>query len=151
MNKAEAHIHTYSNTKTVTQLFKYAVVGGMNTLLTLTVIFICKSFLDINPYISNAIGYFLGLVNSFLWNRTWVFKASDGKIHYQAIRFLLGFAICYAIQFFLVWLLNQSSFGNIEIDILGFVLTGYGLATLIGNVVYTLCNYLYNRIIAFKI
>lgn len=133
------------------QFVKYAVVGGMNTLLTLLVIFICKSLLEINPYVSNAIGYLFGVTNSFLWNRAWVFHAKQGKIHSQAVKFLVGFLICYIIQFAVVWSLNQSSFGKIEILILGFTLSGYGIATIIGNVVYTLCNFLYNRFIAFKI
>lgn len=138
-------------TETVNQLIKYAIVGIMNTLITLCVIFICKSGFGVNPYVSNAIGYGFGVLNSFLWNRSWVFHAKNGKIHYQAIRFLVGFGICYALQFFVVWSLNQSSFGLIEIPIAGFTLSGYGIATLIGTVVYTLSNFVYNRIFAFKI
>ena len=132
------------------QFVKYAIVGVMNTLLTLFVIYICKSFLNINPYVSNAIGYAVGLINSFLWNRSWVFRAKDGKISHQALKFIIGFAVCYAIQFFIVWSLNQSSFGKIEITFLGFVFSGYGIATLIGNVAYTLCNFIFNRMVAFK-
>lgn len=132
------------------QFVRYAVVGAMNTLLTLIIIYICKSFLEINPYLSNAIGYLIGLINSFLWNRSWVFHARDGRIQLQAVKFLLGFAICYLLQFITVWILNSSSFGLIEIDVMGFVISGYGLATLIGNVVYTMSNFVYNRIIAFK-
>ena len=131
------------------QLLKYGVVGVMNTLITLFLIFLCKSVLGINPYVSNAIGYIAGLVNSFLWNRSWVFHA-QGKITIQAIHFMVAFCVCYALQFLVVWLLNQSSFGEIEFNILGFVLSGYGIATLIGNVVYTISNFIYNRILTFK-
>jgi len=131
------------------QLFKYGVVGVMNTLLTLGVIFICKSVLEFNPYVSNAIGYAVGLINSFVWNRQWVFRA-DGSVSNQAVKFLLGFAVCYIIQLFVVWILNQSSFGLIEVVVFGFTLSGYGLATLIGNVAYTISNFLYNRIVTFK-
>lgn len=134
----------------VRQLVKYALVGVMNTLITLMIIFICKSILGINPYVSNAIGYIAGLINSFLWNRTWVFHAKDGKMHRQALLFIIGFCLCYSIQLFVVWILNRSSFGEIQILILGFTLSGYGLATLIGNVIYTLCNFIYNKIVAFK-
>lgn len=154
-NKADCDVRNIEkreiyNSKTFYQFIKYAIVGVMNTLLTLLVIYICKSFLDINPYVSNGIGYGTGLINSFLWNRTWVFKAADGKFHKQAVKFLIGFAICYIIQFFIVWSLNQSSFGEIEVIIMGFTLSGYGIATLIGNVGYTLCNFIYNRMVAFK-
>lgn len=151
MNETTQTSSSQSHSSAFLQLVKYAIVGVMNTLLTLCIIFVCKSVLEINPYLSNAIGYFCGLVNSFLWNRSWVFHANEGRMHQQAIRFIIGFAICYALQFLVVWILNQSSFGQIEILIWGFTLSGYGIATLIGNVVYTMCNFVYNRLIAFKI
>lgn len=140
---------TINSNAPIIQLLKYGVVGVMNTLITLGVIFVCKSLLGVNPYVSNALGYVAGLVNSFLWNRTWVFR-SHGRISRQAIHFFVGFCVCYALQFLVVWLLNQSSFGDLEFDIIGFVISGYGIATLIGNVVYTLCNFVYNRIVTFK-
>lgn len=133
----------------IVQLIKYAIVGVMNTALTLIVIFVSKSLLGINPYVSNALGYIVGLINSFIWNRQWVFKA-HGSMSRHAVLFLVGFAVCYAIQLLVVFLLNRSSFGAIEINLFGFVLSGYGIATLIGNVVYTGCNFIYNRLVAFK-
>ena len=51
---------------------KYVIVGCMNTAITLGVIFVCKSLLDVNPYLSNALGYIAGLINSFIWNKNWV-------------------------------------------------------------------------------
>lgn len=120
----------------------------MNTLLTLGVIFVCKSIIGLNPYVSNGIGYTVGLVNSFFWNRKWVFKA-DGALSRHAVFFLLGFALCYVVQLGVVWLLNRSAFGEIRVDILGMVISGYGLATLIGNVVYSVCNFVYNRLVVF--
>lgn len=141
---------TNSSEKALVQLIKYAIVGVSNTLLTLSIIFICKSVLEINPYVSNAIGYVAGLINSFIWNRQWVFKAKDGTISWQAIRFLIGFLLCYGIQLLVVWLLNKSDFGDIELHFFAFTLSGYGIATLIGNVVYTGCNFIYNRLVAFR-
>lgn len=139
-----------SHRKTFIQLLKYALVGVMNTLITLGSIFVCKSFLGVNEYVSNAIGYALGLLNSFLWNRQWVFH-SNGALSRQAVHFLIGFAICYCIQFLVVWLINQSWFGDTEYSIWpGIVISGYGVATLVGNVCYTLANYTYNRVITFS-
>ena len=131
------------------QLIKYGIVGVMNTLLTLCVIFVCKSLCGINPYVSNVIGYVAGVINSFIWNRRWVFR-SNGALSRQALHFLLGFAICYIVQLTVVWLLNRSAFGDIEVAIGSFTLSGYGLATLIGTIVYTLSNFVYNRVITFK-
>lgn len=135
--------------QTLGQLIKYALVGCMNTMLTLCVIFLCKSVLGVNAYVSNALGYVVGLINSFLWNRKWVFR-SNGSISREAIVFLSGFAVCYLVQFAVVWVLNQSSFGKLEFDLGIVVVSGYGVATLIGNVAYTLSNFVYNKLLTFK-
>lgn len=140
-----------TESKSFVQLVKYACVGVMNTLVTLCVIFVCKSLLGVNAYVSNALGYVAGLINSFIWNRNWVFHGKDGRMSKQAIRFFAGFMICYGIQFAVVWLINQSWFGDTEYRLTAwFTISGYGIATLVGNVVYTLSNFVYNKIVTFK-
>ena len=124
------------------------MVGVLNTLLCLGVIFVCKSIFGLNPYLSNAVGYVAGVINSFLWNKKWVFR-SDGGIAREAIVFLVGFGICYALQFAVVWVMNQSM-GEMEFDLWVFTLSGYGIATLVGNVVYTVANFVYNRVVTFR-
>jgi putative flippase GtrA len=133
----------------IIQFVKYCLVGGLNSLITLVLIYVCKSFLGVNLYVSNAIGYVGGLINSFLWNKAWVFK-SKGGYSKEALKFICGFAVCYALQILVVWLLNQSSFGALEYSFSNFTITGYGIATLIGMVVYTVANFVYNRLITFK-
>lgn len=131
------------------QFLKFVVVGGLNTAVTLIIIFVCKSLLGINPYISNALGYIGGVTNSFLWNRSWVFK-SGGNLSAEATKFLIGFALCYALQFLFVWgTTTLSPLGGMLWEIGRFTLSGYGVATLGGMCVYTLCNFIYNRRIAF--
>ncbi len=131
------------------QFVKYCIVGALNTIVCLGVIFVCKSLLGVNPYVSNISGYAAGLINSFLWNKQWVFK-TRGRYRREAMRFLAGFAVCYLMQLSVVFVLNTSPCGRFEVDILGFVLSGYGIATLLGNVVYTLANYIYNRLVTFR-
>jgi putative flippase GtrA len=133
----------------IIQFAKYAIVGVMNTLLTLIVIFLCKSVFGINAYVSNAIGYIVGVINSFIWNRQWVFR-SNGALSRQAVHFIIGFLVCYAVQFLVVWTLNQFVLKDVELHIVVMTLSGYGIATLIGNVCYTLCNFVSNRLITFK-
>lgn len=131
------------------QLIRFVLVGILNTLVTLFVIFFCKSILEVNDYVSNALGYVAGVLNSFIWNRNWVFQ-SHGNVKREVTLFFIGFALCYCVQFAIVWVLNQSRFGSTEYDLGFFVISGYGIATLIGMVAYTLCNFVYNRTIAFK-
>ncbi len=140
----------FKQKKNLIQFVKYALVGVLNTLLTLGLIFLCKSVFGIDQMLSNAIGYVAGFINSFLWNKTWVFRSKKGYAK-EAAKFLVGFLVCYGIQFLAVWLLSyRSPLEDVEINILGFVLSGYGIATLIGNVVYTMANFVYNRTITFR-
>ncbi len=135
------------NEKTV-QFVKYCMVGVLNTLVTLAVIYLCKSMLGINPYVSNALGYICGVINSFLCNKSWVFH-SNGSYAREALKFLAGFGICYAVQLWVVWMLT-SAYGEYDFAIAGIVISGYGIATLLGNVMYTLCNFVYNRMVTFR-
>lgn len=136
--------------QTAVTFVRYCLVGVLNTLVTLGVIFVCKSILDINPYVANAAGYVAGVTNSFLWNRAWVFH-SHGAMTGEALRFLIGFGICYTLQLGLVWLLSHGAFGSAEFPVLGlWTISGYGIATLAGNVLYTICNFAYNRLVTFR-
>lgn len=142
---------TLTDRKTMIQFIKYSMVGVMNTLITLIVIYVCKSLLGVNEYFSNTIGYIAGLINSFLWNRNWVFKVKEDSLN-QIIRFAAGFLLCYGLQFLVVWVLNEHTFlGSMEWTVQGFTFGGYGVATIVGMVVYTLANFVYNRLITFRV
>lgn len=133
----------------IIQFIKFCLVGVLNTLVTLAVIYLCKSFFGINDYISNACGYICGMINSFLCNRRFVFE-SQGSYAREASRFLAGFLVCYLLQLTTVWLINRTDFGNLLFYVYGIAVTGYGIATLIGNIVYTIANFIFNRLITFK-
>ena len=138
-----------TDNRAASQFVKFCLVGAMNTLVTLCTIFICKSLIGVNEYIANALGYIIGVINSFLWNKQWVFH-SQGRISREAVRFAIGFAICYSLQLITVIALNTSSFGEIELDTGLMVVSGYGLATIIGCAVYTIFNFIYNRLVTFR-
>lgn len=138
-----------SNSYKLVQFVKYCMVGVLNTMVCLGVIFVCKSLFGVNPYLANVFGYAAGIVNSFLWNKQWVFKTHGGYSR-EATRFLIGFAVCYMLQLTVVFVLNTSQFGRFETSIFGFVISGYGIATILGNAVYTLANYVYNRLVTFR-
>ncbi len=130
------------------QFVRYCIVGVLNTLVTMGVIYICKSFLGMNLYVSNLLGYAAGIANSFVCNRSWVF-ASNGHAGRQLVRFACGAGVCYLLQLWVVWMLTESPLGEFNYLIAGIVISGYGIATILGNVVYTLAFFVYNRLITF--
>ena len=146
MTRKHVNIHG----RDLRQFLRYLVVGVMNTLVTLIVIFLCKSVFDINIWVSNALGYVAGVINSFIWNKLWVFNSRSGAVKGEMFRFAIGFAVCYSLQFAVTWVLNQM-LGGLEWDLLGvFTMSGYGLATLVGMVCYTLANFIFNRLVTFR-
>ncbi len=132
------------------QFLKYAVVGVINTLVTLIVIFVCKSLLGVPEIPSNAAGYVAGVINSFLWNKTWVFH-SKKSYRREALKFAIGFGLCYLLQLGVVIVVdNYTIISGMEWTIWGFTISSYGVATLVGMVVYTIANFVYNRTVAFR-
>ncbi len=138
------------NNKDIAQFVRYLIVGCLNTLVTLAVIYVCKSWLGVNLWVSNGLGYIAGVINSFLWNKIWVFRTASTGYRGEMLRFAIGFGVCYAIQFAVTWCLNRM-IGHLEWDLTSsFTISGYGIATIIGMGVYTVANFIYNRLITFR-
>ena len=117
-------------------IVKYGLVGVGNTLLTFLVfegLLLCGA----DAFAANLTGYAAGFVNSFVWNRRWVFRATGGSRRRQAVLFALGAALCYGVQ-----CLAFAFFLR---------LTNAHLAQIGGMVVYTALNYVYNRLVAFRL
>lgn len=77
------------------QLFRYGLVGVINTLITFIIIVILTHF-AVNPYISNAAGFAVGLVNSYILNSKFTFKqrSSTGSV----LKFSISFAGAYCLN-----------------------------------------------------
>ncbi len=135
--------------RTFIQLVKYGIIGVSNTLITLIVFYIINTWMGMGYAIANTIGYILGLINSFVWNRTWVFR-SGGNLWREAGLFLLGFLICYGLQMGASQWLLSTSLHDIELSWLPMKNTGENIIMCLSMVVYTLANYAYNRFVTFK-
>lgn len=136
--------------KTIIQLLKYGVIGLSNTLITLVVFYVMNTQLGISYGISNVVGYVLGVINSFVWNRTWVFKTKS-NIGREAALFVVGFLLCMGLQLAVSWLLlEELGMKNMTISWLPMKNTGQNVVMLIAMVCYTLANYVYNRLVTFR-
>ncbi len=79
------------------EIGRFALVGIANTLIGLAVIFAAKGLVGAGDIAANATGYGVGLVVSFLLNRSWTFS-HDGEMLAAALRFLAAFAVGYAMN-----------------------------------------------------
>ena len=140
----------FSRRKEMMMFVRYAVTGAINTILTLLIIYFTKGIMGINPWLANALGYGAGFVNSFMWNKLWVFRSHRGVMR-EALQFCIGFAVCYLLQLCVTWTLTAfTPLGSMEFSIAGIAFSGYGLATIIGMGFYTLANFAFNRGVTFR-
>ncbi len=143
INKTEAR-------KTGVQLLKYGLVGVINTLITLVVFYLLNTHAGAPYGLANIVAYIAGVINSFMMNRAWVFKAK-GNIGRQALLFAGGFALCWLLQGAVGWfLLEGLGWKDMEmVSWLPMKKPGQNIVMCLSMVVYTLANYAYNRFVAF--
>lgn len=77
------------------QLIKFGIVGVFNTLITFAVYNILARGFGISIHVANAIGYTAGVVNSYIFNKNWVFGAKGQK----DINLILKFAVVNVISY----------------------------------------------------
>jgi putative flippase GtrA len=114
---------------------KYVMVGLLNTAITAVVIFLLMSA-GVGIYISNALGYVLGILFSFVVNSLFTFSTTlTGK---RFIKFLASCAVC--------WVANIIT---VKIFLMIFSDFIY-IAQLCGMIVYTISGYLINKLWVMK-
>ena len=78
-------------------MIRFLIVGVANTLTGLLVIYAAKWFIGANDVLANAIGYGIGLIQSFILNASWTFKYR-GRMAPAITKFLLTFLCAYALN-----------------------------------------------------
>lgn len=61
------------------KFIKFGLVGVLNTLIQI-LIFNILQIINFDLVLANSIGYLFGMINSYLWNNIWVFKAKSKEI-----------------------------------------------------------------------
>lgn len=118
------------------QFLKFISVGVLNTAISLIVIYLLMG-IGVNYKISNFAGYILGLINSFIFNKLWIFKTKKNLIK-ESILFIFVFAICYCLQYVALLIMVEKLMWN-----------NY-LSQFLGMGLYTVLNFILNRILTFK-
>lgn len=62
------------------KLIKFGFVGIINTAITIGSYAFLVYFVRMNFIIANIIGYLLGMINSYIWNKNWVFQVTESYI-----------------------------------------------------------------------
>ena len=119
------------------EVSRFILVGGLNTLVGLSVIYILV-YLGLNNYLSNAIGYSIGLVVSFMLNKHYVFlnKKDNAVLFTQIVQFMMIFFIAYGF--------------NLSVLYVSLHFTTSYYSQLFAMIGYTVVNFFLNKFITFN-
>ncbi|HGY1192887.1 TPA: GtrA family protein [Citrobacter braakii] len=105
-------------------------MGGGNTLLTAVVI-ITLTFLGLSLFLSNAIGYAVGIIFSFVMNSIFTFKKK--VCPRNLLRFMLVCFICYIVNVVVMKIALASGVEN------------YYVVQSLGMIFYTILSFFINK------
>lgn len=116
---------------------RYLLVGVANTIVGLGTIYIAMYFLHLNIVHANAVGYTIGVLFSFLLNKSWTFK-SDDHLLFSFLRFITVLAVAYTANLYTVLFFDSR-----------FHVNAY-LAQAAGIFPYTIIGFLGNKYFTFR-
>lgn len=134
---AQRSTSKHLNLQSAVQLAKFLSIGLANTVFALLIIYAAKWFLGMGDVAANALGYGLGLLSSFSFNRRWTF-AHTGPQWPAFVKFLAVALVAYGMNLLTVltaihyWGLNDY------------------LAQALGIPPYTLTSFLASKYLVFK-
>lgn len=116
---------------------RFLLVGVVNTLFGLLVIYALKWFLGMGDAVANLLGYLCGLSLSFLLNSRWTFRYSGPRLP-ALVKFLLVIGLAYGLNLATV----LGAIHVLHVDTY--------LAHLLGIPPYTIFSYVCSRFLVFK-
>lgn len=121
----------------ILQFLKFGIVGVTNAIVQLIVYYILIHN-GLSYSISYGCGFILSVLNAYIWNKKFVFKANDVSVPQS----LASIYICYGITFIISEVLLF-----VEIDILNIY---DKIAPIINIIILTPVNFLLNKFLTFR-
>lgn len=116
--------------------FRFLISGGSSTLIDFVIYMVISNYVGITY--GKLISMTIACIYSFFINKNWTFKSSEKTTNEMVLRFIFGqvlnISINTAINTGLYYLTNNK-------------IVSYVIATIIAMI----CNYLYQKIIVFRI
>ncbi len=122
---------------------KYNLIGIVNTLITLCVVWVLYELLNWNLELSNFLGFVAGGVNSYWMNRRLNFKSRNRKGR-EIFRFMLVFVCAYLVNLLVLETLKEA------LPSAGKLLSAGFLANVLANIAYVVVSFLLYRYFVFK-
>lgn len=122
------------------RIFRFAVIGTLNALITAFVIRLMMNELSYDYIPANITAYIVAQIHNFIWCKYWVFPTEDKKnnLWQQVLFFAMAFGIAYSAQFIFLIILVEAGDVNEY------------LAQFLGLFIYGTVNFITNRKLTFR-
>lgn len=70
------------------KLLKFGLIGILNTAITIGSYAVFVYMFNMNFIIANIIAYILGMINSYFWNKNWVFEVKESNM-FTYVKFIV--------------------------------------------------------------
>lgn len=114
--------------KTVFQLVRYGIVGGMNTVvdaLSYTIITRTSSFFEEHFLLAATLSFVVAGVVGFFLHKHWTFKDKQRLSHTQVLRFYTGAVSAFACNQAILWALVSAETHDIIAKLIASVSAGF--------------------------
>lgn len=125
------------------KLLKFIVVGVINTLVGMAIMFGLYNWAGCSYWISSAANYVLTSILSFFLNKYFTFGNKEKSLS-QVLRFVLNIAVCYLVAYGVAKPLTFAVLGGVNEQL------RTNAAMLVGMCLFTGLNYFGQRFFAFS-
>lgn len=132
--------------KRTNSFYRFLLVGLVNTLTGLSMMFMCLNIMEWSYWVATFIGNSVGALVSYLLNRTFTFQSTI-PFKKGLPLFITVILTCFLFSYWLSGLVAESILNDIQISSL---LKKDELAILIGSCLYTGSNYFGQKYLVFR-
>lgn len=126
------------NREELMRIVRFAVVGFSNFLIISLFVWLMMEVFHRDMVIANVIAYSIALVNNFVWNKVWVFRAKGGNLLKEIALNLIAYGTAYLLQL-------GFSFSMVE-----WVGLNEYMAQFLGLFIFGATNFIMNKMLTFK-
>ena len=122
------------------RIFRFAVIGTLNALITAFVIWLMMDELSYDYIPANITAYIVAQIHNFIWSKYWIFPIENKKnnIWKQMLFFCSAFGLAYSAQFLIFVTLVECGDVNEY------------LAQFLGLFIYGTVNFIVNKKLTFR-
>lgn len=106
------------------KLIKFGFIGMINTAITIGSYAFFVYIIGMNFIAANIIGYLLGMINSYIWNKNWVFQVKESHFLFYIKFFIVNLAMLGLNSLGLYFLVTTFHLNKLlsQIVVVGFVM-----------------------------